>query len=152
MDIKESIKYQALEVSELLTEYIEIHDYILKNASTFISLFRRVDFDYIYNQTENVLLHFNKKKKELIDLKSYFDDSVPEEYRQYFQQLFMFFEKLYDTVALLRDRQYQLLLKSKGEKYSYKDFVKTENNYKKAIEFYMIEAQKLENIGYIIFK
>jgi len=121
VNMKESLKEQATEIHELLSIYIKVHDSIFKKSATFLSLFKRVDFNDIYNQTENLLLLFNKKRNELINLKSNFDQSVPTEYRQYFQQLFSFFERLYETVVLLKDRQYQLLLKSKGEKYSFKD-------------------------------
>jgi hypothetical protein len=151
MDIKETIKYHVLDINELFTAYIELHDYILKSSSTFLSLFKKVDFDDIYNRTKKLLSQFNQKKGELINLQNNFNNTVPKEYIQYFNQLYTFFERLYETVSLLNEKQYKLLLKSKGNKYSYKYFIERENKYKKAIELYMIEAEKLENIDYIIF-
>ncbi len=153
MNIIESLKEQATEIHELLSIYIKVHDSIFKKSATFLSLFKRVDFDDIYNQTETLLSQFNQKRHELINLKSNFDDkTVPKEYRQYFQQLFTFFERLYETVALLKNRQYQLLLKSKGEKYSFKEYMEIENKYKKSVEIYMVEGQKLNSINYLVFK
>ena len=151
MDIKESLKEQATEIHELLSVYIKVHDSIFKKSATFLSLFRRVDFEDIYDQTENLLSLFNQKRQELINLRSNFDETVPKEYRQYFQQLFTFFERLYETVVLLKDRQYQLLLKSRGERYSFKEYMEIENKYKKSVEIYMSEGQKLNSINYLVF-
>lgn len=148
---KKSLKEQATEIHELLSIYIKVHDSIFKKSATFISLFRKVDFENIYNQTEVLLSHFNQKKQELINLKDSFDETVPKKYRQYFQQLLTFFERLYDTIVLLKDRQYLLLLKSKGEKYSFKEYMQIENDYKKSVEIYMAEGQKLNSINHLIF-
>ncbi len=149
--MKELLKEQALEINELLSLYIKVHDSIFKKSATFRSLFKRVDFNDIYNQTENLLSHFNQKRQELVNIKSNFYETMSEEYRQYFQQLFTFFERLYETVVLLKDRQYQLLLKSKGEKYSFKEYMEIEDKYKKSVEIYMAEGQKLNSINYLVF-
>ena len=142
MNMKELLKEQATEIHELLSIYIKVHDSIFKKSATFLSLFKRVDFNDIYNQTENLQLLFNKKRNELINLKSNFDESVPTEYRQYFQQVFTFFERLFETVVLLKDRQYQLLLKSKGEKYSFKEYMEIENKYKNVNDYYATFRQE----------
>lgn len=149
--MKELLKEQAMEINELLSIYIKVHDSIFKKSATFLSLFKRVDFEDIYKQTENLLSLFNQKRQELVNLKSNFNETMPQEYRQYFKQLFTFFERLYETVALLKDRQYQLLLKSKGEKYSFKEYMKIEDKYKKSVEIYMAEGQKLNSINYLVF-
>lgn len=149
--MKDLLQNQANDIHDLLSIYIKVHDEIFKKSSTFLSLFRRVDFQDIYNQTESLLSHFNHKRIELYNLKSNFNESVPQEYRQYFQQLVAFFERLYETVVLLKDRQYQLLLKSNGEKYSFKEFMDIENKHKESVDMYMEEGQKLNSINYLIF-
>lgn len=151
MNHKETLKEQATEVHDLLSIYIGLHDSIFKKSATFLSLFKRVDFDDIYRQTERLLSIFDKKREELHSLKSSFKESTPSEYRQYFQQLLTFFERLHETVRLLKDRQYQLLLKSKGEKYSFKKYMEIENRYKELVEIYMEEGQKLNSLNSLIF-
>jgi hypothetical protein len=151
MNYKEILKKQAMDVHDLLSIYIKLHDHIFKKSATFLSLFRRIDFDDIYNQTENLLSIFTTKRKELNNLKSPFNESIPTDYRKYFSQLYLFFERLFETVVLLKDRQYQLLLKSKGEKYNFKEYMEIENKYKKSVEVYMVEGQKLNSLNHIIY-
>ena len=148
---KETLKEQATEVHYLLSSYVELHDIIFKKSATFLSLFKRVDFDDIYRQTEKLVSIFDKKRVELHSLKSSFNESTPSEYRHYFQQLLTFFERLNETVKLLKDRQYQLLLKSKGKKYSLKEYGEMENRYKELVERYVEEGQKLNSLKSLIF-
>ena len=151
MNMKELLTKQAIEINDLLSIYVKVHDIIFKKSATFLSLFKRVDFDDIYGQTVELLSIFNQKRDELINLKPNFDESAPTGYRQYFHQLFTYFERLYETVVLLNDRQYQLLLKSKGEKYSFKEYMRIENEYNKSVEIYMEEGQKLNSVNHLIF-
>lgn len=151
MNHKEILKLQAIEIHDLLSIYIGLHDSILNKSGKFSSLIKKVDFDDIYLQTETLVSMFDNKNEELHSLKASFKESIPSAYRQYFHQLLTFFEKLYETVRLLRDKQYRLLLKSKGEKYSYKEFSEMENRYKESVKIYMDEGQKLNSINSLIF-
>ncbi|MFH1527470.1 MAG: hypothetical protein ABIG69_12615 [Bacteroidota bacterium] len=94
---------------------------------------------------------FSDKLQELHEIDSNIDESVPIEYRQYYDQLVNFFEKLCDTISLLNDRQYRLLLKIKGEKYSIKEFMNIEKQYNLSVDIYMEEGDKLNNINYLVF-
>ena len=151
MNYKEILKDQAIEVEELLNIYINIHNYIFKKAATFISLFKKVDFQYLYDQTVNLLLVFDTKKIDLNNLKITFNDNISYKYQQYFNQLCLFFECLYNTVVLLKERQHQLLLKSKGNYYNFQDFMNLQNKYKSSINTYMNEGFNLNKINYIVF-
>ena len=48
MNMKELLTKQAIEINDLLSIYVKVHDIIFKKSATFLSLFKRVDFDDIY--------------------------------------------------------------------------------------------------------
>lgn len=152
MNQKELIQKQSSEINDLLSIYIKFHNNIFKKSATLLSIFRYVDFENIYQQTEELVKIFSKKRDELTKLKLNFNTKTSIEHRQYFYQLFTYFERLYETVVLLKNRQRLLLLKSKGEKINLEEYIEIENKYKKSIEMYIREGNKLNNLNYLIFK
>ncbi len=151
MDFEEILRQQALEIHDLLSAYINLHDVLFKKSGTFVSLFKKINFHDLFLKTDGLLSDFNEKKSDLDNLKAIFEGDIQDEYREYFFQMNSFFNSLYDTVVILRNRQYHLLRKSRGEKLSFDEYMKIEKEYKHAIELYMKEGQKLNDINYLVF-
>ena len=90
MKNKESLKKFAFEINDLLSEYIKLHDRILKEGGAFISLFKRVDFEKMFTDCGNLLRKFKIKKEELISLEQYGKANFDSNEKKYFEQLIFF--------------------------------------------------------------
>lgn len=55
MTNEEKLEAIAYEINYLLTEYIAIHNKVLKEAGSFWSLFKRVNFQGISDDTKTIL-------------------------------------------------------------------------------------------------
>ncbi|MFQ5772321.1 MAG: hypothetical protein ACE5HX_17430, partial [bacterium] len=62
-----------------------------------------------------------------------------------------FIDKLLFTVNFLVNKQQLLYKKSKKEKISWKEYNNAVNHYKKSIDEYLIEGQKLNDLNPLIF-
>ncbi len=151
MNNTEILKKLSFEVNDLLTEYIQLHDKILKEGGTFLSLFKKVDFEKMLNDCYEILKKFELKKEEIFSFKKENGNYLNDIEKKYLDQLISFFDKLLFTVNFLINKQQLLYKKSKKEKISWKEYNNAENQYKKSIDEYLIEGQKLNNLNPLIF-
>lgn len=150
MDYKEVLRLQAVEVNDLLTAYIKIHNNILKRQGTFSSLFRRIDFEKIYNDTIKLSNNFSSKLDELKSFGAENFGSLDETQKRYLECLIRYMEKLFITVELLKQRQKLLYEKSKGKNYKYKEYKQIKKFYQNSIERYLEIGKELNELSYII--
>jgi len=77
----ELLKTYALRVNELLPSYVHLHDKILKVSGTFKSIFRRIDFEQLYNDSTILLNQSNFFNNELIAYNSKTFDKLSEDHK-----------------------------------------------------------------------
>ena len=152
MNNTEILKKLSFEVNDLLSEYIQLHDKILKKGGTFRSLFRKVDFEKMLNDCYEILSKFEIKREEILSFKKQSGNDLKDNEKKYLNQLMSFFDKLLLTINLLLNKQQLLYKKSKKEKIIWQEYNNAENQYKKSIDDYLVEAQNLNNLNSLIFQ
>lgn len=155
MNYKQRLKKEAQYINSLLSEYIDLHDSILSQSGTFLSmiknLFIPIDYESIYKRTEGLVNSFEVKREDLASLESNIDNSIAQDQTKYFDQLLVFFDRLYNTVQLLKERQHKLFLKSKGHNFSREEFMMLQNKYDQSIRLYKKEGENLNKLNHIVF-
>lgn len=152
MNTTEILKKHSFEVNDLLSEYIQLHNRILKKGGTFISLFKKVDFEKMLNDCHEILKKFEIKREEILSFKKENGDDLNDNEKKYLNQLMSFFDKLLLTINFLVNKQQLLYKKSKKEKIGWKEYNNAESQYKKSIDDYLMEGQKLNNLNSLIFQ
>ncbi|MBI1882841.1 MAG: hypothetical protein HYS08_01350 [Chlamydiae bacterium] len=147
MSAKDLLKSHALEVNDLLTAYIELHDDALKESGTFESLFRHVDFESLHKRSIDIHSRLSTKQKELEDFYKEFYSQADPDCRLYYDALHIFVERLTRTTALLEQRQLFLYKKAKGEGGTFSDYMKIEKEYQNSVNDYMEAGNKLNQLN-----
>ncbi|MEA3369528.1 MAG: hypothetical protein U9Q24_04175 [Candidatus Ratteibacteria bacterium] len=152
MNNTEILKKLSFEVNDLLSEYIQLHDKILKKGGIFISLFKKVDFEKILNDCHEILRKFEIKRKGMLSFKKENGDNLDDNEKKYLNQLISFFDKLLVTINFLLNKQQLLYKKSQKEKIGWEEYNNAENQYKKSIDDYLMEGRKLNNLNSLVFQ
>ena len=142
----ELLKTYALRANELLSSYAHLHDKILKVSGTFISIFKRINFEQLYNDSTILLDQFNSFNDELNAYNSKSFDEISKDQKIYLNQLLAFISKLNITLQILEKRQFLLYKKSQGENYNWNEYSSVEQQYKDSIEEYMEEGKRLNEL------
>ncbi|MFA6250278.1 MAG: hypothetical protein WC686_02095 [Candidatus Shapirobacteria bacterium] len=137
------LRNEAWEVNDLLTQYVILHNHLLKSAGTFSSLFRKIDFQKLHDETVTLLEKFQEKTTELENLAK---DNLGEKERQFFDCLLSYTRALTETVSLLSAMYYALNEKAKGNKLSLKDHLENDKKYQVSIKNYLSYGVKLNNL------
>jgi len=153
MQYKDILHSLAFEVNDLLNYYIQVHNDALKKAGTLSSLFRRVNFEKLYNDTLELSESFSTllDKLKFFELKNY--RYMDEEQKEYLRCLLRFMKKLGDTIELLKQRQTFLYDKSKCKEdkdYKYRDYTQIEKLYQNSIKDYLEVGKELNDLKHII--
>ena len=113
MAILEKLKDESLILDNLLTQYIDLHNTFLKSSGTFMSLFKKIDFK---RMAENSYLLFEKlrdEKNKLVQLK---DKAEGDKEKEFADCLFLYVKALTETVHLLFIMFNALKEKAEGNK------------------------------------
>ena len=108
--IKNQLINQAFQIEALLKRYIDIHNRRLKSAGTFTSLFRKVNFEEIYRETEELQGSFREKMGEIFVMRKDFSKYTLLQ-QNFFDTLNAYFSALFEAVEMLYQitkRQYDL--------------------------------------------
>ena len=150
---KEILRTHTVDVHNLLTEYIRIHDSLFKKQATLFSLirniFKPINFQESYVETEILLSRFISKKQELESLSNIHDDP---KYGKYYDCLMDYYDTLIEAVKTLNQRQGILAGKSKGEKLSLPEYQAIEKEYKNAVKKYIDVGGQLNKMTYLVVK
>lgn len=139
----DQLKNEAWEVNDLLTEYVDLHNLLLKSAGTFSSLFRKVNFQELYDKTIALQDKFKNKYSELEDFaKSDFE----EKDKQFVDCLLSYTKALTETVSLLSVMYNALNEKAKGNKLSFKEHMENDKKYQASIKNYLSYGNELNNL------
>ena len=137
------LKKEALEINNLLTEYIEEHNNFLKSAGTFISLFKKVNFNKLAEDIYILLVKIQDEKSKLDKLRRL---SGSEKEKQFADCLFLYSEALTETVTLLFNMAHALKEKAKGNKLSFQQHMENDKKYKESIKVYQKYGEELNNL------
>lgn len=144
MKNRELLKNLALAVNDLLSAYVAVHDRRLKEAASFLSLFRKVNFKGIYLSVQILLGEFNEKKNQLGKFKKDFYPKFSDKEREFFDCLEDYFNALHGAVKLLGVVAHLQLKKSENQQgLSFMDNQKYEKGYQEAIENYLAIGKRL---------
>lgn len=151
MDNKETLRTIAIEINDLLSEYITIHNKVLKKAMTFLSLFRRINYKGLHYNTKILLSRFKTKQDEIIKQKSNLYSELPQRQKDFFDciseyinALTISVEFLSNHVELLYKRSHRVIsLKFKEYKAVLEQYEQSISNYRKIGERLNILYKKL---------
>ena len=65
MDAKQELQNLAIEINDLLSEYIQIHDKILNTAGKLITIFKKIDFGALFNDCQKISKKSERKKEKI---------------------------------------------------------------------------------------
>lgn len=148
MDDKQLLKNLAFDVNTLLDVYIVLHNKRLKKAGTFLSLFKKVDFGELYEESELLLKKFFEKSGEIEQLKSKQYRHFSKSEQAFFDCLNKYFNALHETSENLRDiAKYQHDISTGKIASSWKENQQLEGKYKNSIDKYYSLGKEL-NILY----
>lgn len=154
-------------INDLLSEYIQLHDLLLRNQETLSSFLNSVfklvrtfimenslkdrsekQYPDSYSKTGLLLSKFNSKHLELKAISNIHDD---QDLGKYYDSLLEYFEALLETVRILHVRQGMRLARYNGEKISWSEYQTIEKNYKSNIRKHMILGKELNKMTHIVF-
>ena len=143
---KNELRNMTIGINDLLSEYLKLHDSLLKNQETLSSFMHSIlkllrisimenplkdssenEYPDSLAETGLLLSKFNLKHKELIALSNNRDDLAIEKYYDY---LLVYYEALIESVRLLHVRQGMRLARYNGEKLSWSEYQSVDKNYK----------------------
>ena len=164
---KNELRTMTIGINNLLSEYIQLHDSLLKNQETLSSLMNSIfklfrlsimenplknslenDYQDSYSATELLLSKFDVKHQELKTLSRKSDD---QGLVNYYDCLLGYFNALHETVRILHVRQGMRLVIQKGEKLSWSEYKSVEKNYKTNIKKHLILGRELNKMTHLVF-
>jgi hypothetical protein len=144
---KEILQATAFEINDLLNEYIMVHNQILKNAGSFLSFFRRVNFKELYADTEVILLKFNSISEKVALLKAELYDDLPQNQKLFFDCLSDYIDALTRTVDALHTKVNLLYQRSQNKNsLSFKELQSADKDYQNCINNYMKIGNRLNEL------
>jgi len=103
MDMKKKLRDEAWEVNDLLSEYIEVHERVIKEAASFQSLFKKVDFEKLFNDSYGIFLMINEHYEHLLELKQEIFTQLTPDQKKYLNLLIEYVNALLNTTKFLSD-------------------------------------------------
>lgn len=145
-DFKSCLIIQAFEVEALLKKYVQIHDKRFKTAGTFKSLFRKINFEEIYKEIDELYQDFEEKRVEIMAMEGDYSEYTKAQ-QDFYDILVGYYSALFEAVEMLHlisNKQNEL---SKGlgkDKLTLSENLNLEKKYKEKIEAYMSLGGKLD--------
>jgi len=145
--VRNELKSIAIEVNDLLTRYIKIHNDVFKFSWRRIIplpfVFKSIDFNDVHAQAKQILSELevcNERINNLIE-------STTKKESRFAHFLSEYSMALIETVSLLREILYQLYLKSQNlNEYSISEYNKGCDLYKKAVNKYHSMGSRLNEL------
>lgn len=146
-DLKNELKSIAVQVNELLSRYVMIHDAIFKFSWRKIIplpfIFKAIDFNNLHSQAKQILSELETCNQRIDSL---IEDATQKESR-FAHFLSEYCMALIETVSLLKEILYQLHLKGESSnKYSLSEYNKQCDLYKNAVNNYTSMGSQLNEL------
>ncbi len=144
-DYKSFLIRQAFEVENLLKRYVQVHDKRLKTAGTFVSLFRKINFEEIYKEIDELYQDFEEKRVEIMAMEGDYTEYTKVQ-QDFYDILVRYYSVLFEAIELLHvlsNKQNEL---SKGlgkDKLTLSKNLDLEKKKKEKIEGYMSLGDRL---------
>jgi len=147
MNNKEILKETAVKVNALLTEYVEVHDKILKDAASFSSLFKHVNFKELYDDTITIHSKFYYKKEVISNMKDTMYDYLTRIEKEFFNCLSDYVDALIKTTEILSAQMKLLYDRSENKiKLSYKEYITVNKQYQESVGEYLKIGGRLNDL------
>lgn len=143
MNTLELLKNEAIVVNNLLTEYVELHNSYLKSSGTFMSLFRKVNFNLLAG---NAYIVFGKLRDERNKIGKIKENITENKEREFVECLFLYSKALAETAYLLFILLHALKEKANGNELSFSEHMENNKKYKKSIDTYVVYGQELNKL------
>jgi hypothetical protein len=142
--MNESVKMKAFEVNDLLSEYVVLHNHLIKSAGTFSSLFKKVDFGSLTEQTQLLYDKFLQKDEEI---KKWSKQDFNKAGREFVNYLCQYVDALTNTAKLLL-QMYQYLRgrAEEGKKITFSAHMENDRKYQESIQEYLKIGKHLNDL------
>lgn len=144
-DFKSQLTDQTLIAASLLDRYISLHNKRLNTAGSFISLFKKIDFQKIYEEINDLFLDFDDTRSNIQALYGNYGEYtyIQQEYYDIFET---YFTALFDAVKILHvlaNRQVELSKGLAREKLTLQENLSLEKTYQENIKVYRELGEEL---------
>lgn len=137
------LKEKAIKINNILSEYIQIHDSLIKSSNSILSIFRPIDFHRLSGESYLLFEKIRDERKNLNGLES---ETMNSQQKAFYNCLCSYAEALKKTVYLLFIMLHALAEKAKGEKLNFKEHSENNAKYKDSINVYMSRGQELNEL------
>jgi len=154
MDNRDKLQVIATEVNNLLSIYIELHNWILKKQSGILSLFRKVPFERLYREASEMFVVWTVMHGEVDKLYNGIYDELSDAESEFLDCLSLYVVAVTKSAKVLSSNQYELYEVSKSSKNSKLTLKKVKENsklYEQAIAEYQEIGEKLNKLNITIF-
>jgi len=144
MNSKEKINIYSFDVNDLLTDSININDKFIKEAGTIASLFKKVDFQSLYNEIGELLIRMKAKLEEIINFSNENKNYLTHDLAVYLDFLIKYLSSLFNSISILNRNVGHLYEKSQRTgKFSLWQQFRESRDLNKSIEEYQKIGIKL---------
>jgi len=145
--VRNELKSIAIEVNDILSRYIEIHDDVFKFSWRKIIplpfVFKSIDFNDVHTQVKQILSELETCNEQINGL----IENIAQKESRFAHFLSEYCIALIETVSLLKEILYQLYLKSQNSnEYSLSEYNKHCDLYKKAVDKYSSMGNRLNEL------
>lgn len=145
-DFKSCLIIQSFEVEKLLKKYVQFHDKRLKTAGTFSGLFRKINFEELFKEIDELYQDFEEKRVEIMAMEGDYSEYTKVQ-QDFYDILVSYYSALFEAVELLHvlsNKQNELSKGQRGkDKPTLSEYHNLEKKYKGKIETYMSLGGKL---------
>jgi hypothetical protein len=149
MNNTQVLKEAAIKVNNLLSEYVETHNKILKRTATFRSIFSRINYKELYDETKTLLSKFISTNEEICEQKTELYNDLTDDEREFLNCLVEYINVLRNTVNILSTKT-GLQLNRRENKISFKEYKNEyrifEKKYNDHINDYMKIGERLNSL------
>jgi hypothetical protein len=143
MDTRTKLQTLALDINELLSAYIVVHDKLIKKSNSIFSVFTPINFDELATYSERILAFLKQKREEILIAKKEVENNHQKEF---VDCLLDYTDALIKTDELLYKMLDDLRGKAHGEKLSLKQHMQNNKQYKDSIEEYTVQGERLNKL------
>lgn len=143
MSNKEKLKSLAIDVNNLLSEYIELQDEIVDKSKSFLNIFKPIDFGDLFKRSNEILMKLREKNEEERTIRDSLTDDME---KQFISCLGNYTNALIEAVEALSKKIEYLLAGSKGKSVSFFQHMRNDKLYKKAVNKYLSFGEELNSL------
>ena len=141
--MKNSLQQYALDINDLLSEYILLHNKLQKKTNSVWGIFKPINFEELRQTSQEIQ---NKLEDKVSDISGLRKKATNNSEKEFTNCLLEYAQALLNTLNLFKKMASDLLLKSSGGKLSLPKHMENSRSYKDSISQYQIIGNRLNEL------